>query len=133
MLPVFDPGTRVHAGELNLITKDRQTGKAQPWPPISALLWEEDGRTYVHGLDLDLLAEGETEEQAIRNLVDVIVEQTLLASRENTQLYHPAPSEYWEKFFEIRRNCFTQAFLNSPPRARNDVTFKFKEPLVAHA
>lgn len=133
MLPTFDPGTRVHAGEISLRTKDRQTGKWQPWPPISVLIWEEDGKTYVHCLELDLIADGEGEEQAIKNLVDVVVEQVLLAGRENTQLYHPAPQEYWEKYFEIRKNYFTQAFLNSPPRARNDVDFKFKEPLLAHA
>ena len=118
---IFHSGTEVHSGQLTLKTRNRKTGKLASLPSLNCLSWEEEGKQYLHCLEFDLIADGETRKESIDNLVELIFEQMRAAIEENTQLFHPAPTPYWEKFFELRRNRLTQTFLESKPRTLKDI------------
>ena len=69
---------------------------------IRALISKEDGMFVAHALELDLVAEGTTEEGALKELSDAIFAQLAFAAQmENPDLInHPAPAEYslrWDK------------------------------------
>ena len=99
-------------------------------PPLCCLFWEKDGRFFIHCLDLDLLADGSTEKEALEFLKDVILEQMKSTKEDHTQFLHPAPKAYWDKFFEIHRNQLTQAFLDTAP-SRSSI--KVRELALTHA
>ena len=118
---MFDPGTRINAGQLTLEVKNSKTGKSKKLPPLNCLVWEESGKMYIHCLEFDLISDGNNEANAINNLIELIVEQMRLADEESIQLFHPAPKEYWDKLFEIHKNRLTQAFLESKPKSIKDI------------
>lgn len=68
--------------------------------PIRVLL-SRDGRDYVaHGLEVDLLGYGRTEDSAMSELHDALAAQMAFASQTNRpeMVYHPAPKEYFERW-----------------------------------
>ena len=126
---MFDPGTRVDTGYVQLVLQYVKTGKTIEFPPLSCLTWQEDGREFIHCLEFDLIADGSNEREALTKLRDLIVEQVRSAQEEHTQLLHPAPQSYWDKFFEIHRNRLKQAFLDTAP-TRKDI--KVRELALTH-
>ncbi len=112
---MFLPGTEVNAGELTLTIREHK------FPPFHCLIWKEEGKQFIHCLELDLLADATELPLTINNLIELIATQMQMAQEEHTQLFHPAPQEYWDKLFEIHRNRLMQAFLDSPPRTRADI------------
>jgi predicted RNase H-like HicB family nuclease len=69
---------------------------------IRALISKDDGIFAAHALELDLVAEGTTEEEALKGLSEAICAQLSFAAQmENPDLInHPAPAEYslrWDK------------------------------------
>ena len=118
---LFLPGTIVDAGNLEIKLRHDQTGKEIRFPLLSCLNWREDGREFIHCLELDVLADGANEQEAVQRLTEVVIEQMRSAEQEHTEFFHPAPQEYWSKYLQIRNNRLIQAFLDTAPTSRNDI------------
>jgi len=65
------------------------------------LIKEEDGLFVAHCLELDIVATGDSMDQAQRECVALICAQIEYAfAHDNlSNLYHPAPPEVWTEFF----------------------------------
>ena len=86
----------------------------------------------MHCLELDLIAEGKDEREAVVNLGELIIEQIRMAAEEeHIQLFHPAPREYWEKLYHIHMNHVKQGLLDNPPRKPAD--FQLTRPQAVYA
>jgi len=69
------------------------------------LLLKEEERLYVaHCLELDIVATGETAEEARRDVVDLIRAQVAYAFAHDNldHLYRPAPADVWREFYSCR-------------------------------
>jgi len=72
---------------------------------INVIVERQANNTYLaHCLELDLLAEGNTPEEACNDLMDVIFVHVLTCIENDNleNLYFPAPKEVWEKFGLVR-------------------------------
>jgi hypothetical protein len=98
---------------------------------LNCLAWTEDDRRFVHCLELDLLADGATESEAVAALAELIIGQVRLAEEEHIELFHPAPREYWEKLYQIHMNHVKQSLLDHPPRRADE--FKLSRPQTVYA
>ena len=127
---IFEPGIQVDAGFAQIIVENIKTGRKIPLPPLSCLFWEEDGRRFIHCLELDLLSDGATEKEAADILKGIVFDQMRSAKEDHAELSHPAPQAYWDKFFEIHRNQVLQAFLDAAP---NGSSIKVRELALTHA
>ena len=112
---IFSSDVIVNAELLRLHLPHKKTGVEIVSPSMNCLGWVEDGRHYFHSLDFDLLADGATEAEALSNLANVIMAQVDASIEDHTELLHPAPRPYWEKFSEVRRKHLTQSLLDVSP------------------
>lgn len=117
---MFPPQTEVKAYRLEL-TRPRKDGRGEESAWLNILLWEDEGKSLSHCLELDIAGEGTTSKEALENLADLIVEQIEFSEERKTQLYHPAPKEYWDKLNEIRENHVKQSLLDHPPRSAEEI------------
>jgi len=64
--------------------------------PIRVLLYQEDGEIIAHAIDLDIVAEGESEESAKKNLRQLIENQISFAIQNGEEhlIWRKAPQEY---------------------------------------
>ncbi len=62
---------------------------------------EEDGLWTAHCLEMDIVADGETYDEAQGNLIVSIANQVLFHIAKGTpqHILKPAPGEYWAKYF----------------------------------
>ncbi len=69
---------------------------------FNILIKKEGSAWTTHCLELDIVATGDSHEEAYEEIIDLIVTQVSYAfSNDNIEnLYHPAPSEIWEEFYE---------------------------------
>src|SRR6266705_2623472 len=67
---------------------------------IRVLLSKDDGKFVAHALEMDLVAYGKTEKEAIRELNSLIRNQISFAieKREEHLMYFRAPDEYFEEW-----------------------------------
>jgi len=67
---------------------------------FTVLVKFEDGIWVAHCLELDIVATGNTPDQAASDIKDLIVAQVSCALSNNnmSNLYHPAPKEVWDEF-----------------------------------
>lgn len=81
-----------------IMRKHLQTG------PLDVLLSREEGKYYAHCLPFDLLAEGDTEDQAKKRLEEMIFEYIRFFMEKNLEpfLFRPAPMKYWDILRMIR-------------------------------
>ena len=72
---------------------------------IHILLYREDHIQIAHCLEFDILAQGETKQEALRNLLDAIELQMDFALENDCveTLYNPAPVEYWRMLIKARK------------------------------
>ena len=65
---------------------------------LTVLMSREDEKFYAHCLAFDILAEGDTEPQAIKRLEEMIFEYIKFYLRNNLEqyLFRPAAMKYWE-------------------------------------
>lgn len=72
--------------------KQFQTG------PLDVLLSQEEGKYYAHCLPFDLLAEGDSKQEAIKRLEEMIFEHVRFFLENNMEpfIFRPAPMKYWE-------------------------------------
>jgi hypothetical protein len=67
---------------------------------LSAIVYQEDGAWIAHCLELDIVAEGENADDAIRSLVSLCDFQIKVAMEEGDicSIFRAAPPEIWEMF-----------------------------------
>lgn len=73
--------------------------------PLDVLMSQEEGKYYAHCLPFDLLAEGNTEEEAKRRLAEMIFEYIRFFLERNMEpfIFRPAPMKYWEILRMVKR------------------------------
>jgi hypothetical protein len=66
----------------------------------------EEGLWVAHCLELDLVTEADTREQACEDMADVITAHVRYALENDNMeyLYHPAPQEVWKTYFDCRNS-----------------------------
>ena len=72
---------------------------------FSVLGYRDKDRHIAHCLEIDLVAEGKTAEEAKNNLVDLIFSYLRFGIARNIEQFipHPAPKVFWDKFKEIQK------------------------------
>ena len=91
------------------------------FPDMNILVWEEGGVTFAHCLELDIVSDGIDESESLKTLAELIIEQSELAEKNNTQIFHPAPKAYWDKLWELHTNRVKQNLADHPPRSSREV------------
>jgi hypothetical protein len=68
--------------------------------PLQAVVYPHGKWWIAHCLELDLVAEGETPEAALQDLIDISVLQikTAIKNHDLTSAFRPAPPEIWAMF-----------------------------------
>ncbi len=69
---------------------------------LHVLIYKEEDNYIAHCLELDMLGDGTTQEEALktmRNLVEAQIEFHFKQGIED-KLFHPAPAEYWNKLLK---------------------------------
>ena len=94
---------------------------------LDVLLYREDAQWLAHCLQLDLVEAGGTPEEAEENLAGVIQHhiQWALEDDDMEHLFHPAPPEYWKRFFGAQVKGFRDipltvgaTSIHAPPAVR---------------
>ena len=73
--------------------------------PLDVLLSQEEGKFYVHCLPFDLLAEGDSQEEAMKRLEEMIFGHIKFFIENNMEpfIFRPAPMKYWEILRMIKK------------------------------
>jgi hypothetical protein len=68
---------------------------------LRVILYREDGKWLAHCLELDIVAEGATPQEAIEDIVDLcnLQVRTALEDGDLQSVFRPAPPEIWKMFF----------------------------------
>jgi hypothetical protein len=68
--------------------------------PLQAVVYPHGKWWIAHCLELDLVAEGETPESALQDLIDISVLQikTAIGNQDLISAFRPAPPEIWAMF-----------------------------------
>ena len=68
---------------------------------LRGIIYPEEGVWLAHCLEMDIVAEGKTPEQALRDVIDLCQWQLQVAKKEGDigSAFRPAPPEYWKLFF----------------------------------
>lgn len=119
---MFNPQSEVKQYGLSLHRKGAE--KTIPFPVMNILAWRENGKCYAHCLELDIAADGETEEQAANAVSELSIDQIEFAIHNHMEFYNPAPPEYWEKLKEIQVNRLRQRLMDHPPRTKEEVSLE---------
>ena len=91
------------------------------------VLMEKDGQYFIaHCLDLDLVAQGKTFEEAKKELIELINDQIDFAVDNNLEelLVHPAPKEYWIRYWNIKSESLKKNLAQNPPSSRIEINKK---------
>jgi predicted RNase H-like HicB family nuclease len=67
---------------------------------LSAIVYPEDGAWIAHCLELDIVAEGASSDEAVQSLVSLCDFQIKVAMEEGDlrSIFRPAPAETWQMF-----------------------------------
>jgi hypothetical protein len=125
---MFDPSTEVKHFELEL--KGKKLKKAESFPCLNVLFWQKEGKYFAHCLELDIIGQADNPDGAKRELAELLVMQIDFSEKNKTELYHPAPKEYWNKLHEIQANEIRQRLHADPPRSVSEVLRSF-QPVYA--
>ena len=76
---------------------------------LSAIVYPEDGVWIAHCLELDIVAEGATSDDALQSLVSLCDFQIKVAMEEGDlgSIFRPAPPEVWQMFSSGREKLIT--------------------------
>jgi len=125
---MFNPEAEVKVYLCGLERK--KAGHHQVSPLLNILSWDEGGKHFAHCLELDLVAQGDNEQKALKSLAELLVQQVEFAEENKMEIFHPAPLEYWQKLYELHSNRVKQLLLENPPRSAKKV-LKGLEPAYA--
>ena len=91
------------------------------------VLMEKDGAYFIaHCLDLDLIGQGRTPEEAKKELIEPINDQIDFAISNNLEelIVHPAPKEYWIRYWNIKSERLKKNLAQNPPSSKNEINKK---------
>lgn len=91
------------------------------------VLMEKDGEYFIaHCLDLDIVAQGKTPKEAKEELIELINDQIDFAVSNNLEelIVHPAPKEYWIRYWNIKSESLKKNLVQNPPSSRNAINKK---------
>lgn len=124
---MFNPDTEIKHLQVSL--RRRKGEKYQVLEPaLNILLWQEEEKYFAHCLELDIVAEGDSEKNAVAGLADLIISQIEFSEKKSMEFFHPAPAEYWKKLHEIHMNRVRQSLLENPPKSPKEF-LKGLEPI----
>lgn len=115
-------------------TGDGKKIKSEGKAFLSCLEYKDEGYYIAHCLEFDIVAQGNTPEEARNNLADLIREQITFASEQDIEekiLFKPAPQRYWELWHKLR-NRHARYFLSRHPRITPHDILKSSEWVNAH-
>lgn len=71
---------------------------------LNILIEQEDSQFVAHCLELDIVASGQTEDEAFDDLMDLIEAQLEFAVENDNlkNILRPAPPEFWQKLFAMQ-------------------------------
>lgn len=72
---------------------------------LTCLTYTDEGYHIAHCLEFDIVAQGNSYEEATRKLSELIKEQIQFATEKDAEekmIFHPAPKKYWDILFHIR-------------------------------
>ena len=69
---------------------------------------------------------GQPVPEAYKHIAELIVEQIEFSEENKTEILHPAPKEYWDKFLEIHLNQTKQSLLDDPPQSSKELVEGFQ-------
>ncbi len=77
---------------------------------LRGVIYREDEAWIAHCLELDIVAEGQSPEEALKNCIDLCSLQIEVAKAKNDldSIFRPAPPEFWTLFFSIRDSRISQ-------------------------
>lgn len=81
---------------------------------LSCLTYKDGSYFIAHCLEFDLVAQGNSIEEARNNLAEVISEHIKFAIEkdvEDKSLFHPAPQEYWDIFQNFKSRIARQSLI----------------------
>ncbi len=72
---------------------------------LRGIIYPENGVWLAHCLEMDIVAEGKTPQQALQDVVDLCNLQFQVALKEGdvASAFRPAPPEYWKLFFMAQK------------------------------
>jgi predicted RNase H-like HicB family nuclease len=100
--------------EIKKIFKNGKKIACQAKAAINCLEYKDRNTFIAHCLEFDLLAQGETQEEARRNLADLIkthIQFAIEKDVEEKSLFHPAPPQYWKILHDMQSRIARQSFL----------------------
>ena len=76
--------------------------------PIRVLVYQEDGETIAHAIEMDIVADGENEEVATKNLRQLIVNQISFAIQKGEEhlVWRKAPKTYFDRWEAAQARSF---------------------------
>jgi len=86
---------------------------------LNCLEYRDGGCYIAHCLEFDIVAQGETADDARKRLAGLIKEQIIFTTErdiEEKALFHPAPSKYWEILHHLRTRQARKILLEDDPR-----------------
>ncbi|MFH0763356.1 MAG: hypothetical protein V1925_05675 [Candidatus Omnitrophota bacterium] len=102
---------------------------------LDVYIEKEKDHYIAHCLDLDLVSQGATEEEAKQELVGLINEQIKYAVENNLEelLVHPAPPEYWKRFYRRKAEKLKRFLLCNPTISPEAIQRRMDVVEEAHA
>ncbi len=93
---------------------------------LDVLIEKDNGYFVAHCLDLDIVAQGKTVEEAKKNLIELIHDQIEFAVDNNLEelLVHSAPEQYWNKFWDIKSQGLKRNLAQKPPATKVEIDKK---------
>src|SRR5437667_243163 len=89
-----------------------KTHKGKAVPTMNVLTFKElheNKKFYLAMcLELDIVAQGDSRDDSLKELAEVLQTHIEFAEENNTELYRPAPKDYWDKLHEIQANEIKQ-------------------------
>lgn len=82
--------------------------------PIRVLVYQEDGEILAHAIEMDIVADGESEELAMKNLRQLIENQISFAIQKGDEhlVWRGAPKSYFDRWDAAQARSFLAAATN---------------------
>lgn len=98
---------------------------------IRALVYKEDGDYVAHGLEVDLVGYGKTDQEAAADLHEMLLVQISYASQSNRPelVWNPAPKEFFERWDKAVQCALSGAVSDDVPgKMQTKATFVMLTP-----
>lgn len=95
--------------------------KGKVVPSMNVLAFKEGKAHLAICLELDIATHGNSKQDALKSLAEMVQVQIEYAEENNTQLYRPAPKEFWQKLHELQADEVKQILTSHPPRSAKQI------------